>query len=75
MDKDAGWRAVDQRRVVVAELAGRPAGPEAVDRRRSLCDGWTVRDVGAHLSIAAVVVGRARCWPWVLRSRAQLSTG
>ena len=40
----------------------------------SLCDGWSVRDVGAHLSIAATSSVR-EVLPWMLKSRAEASTG
>ena len=66
MDKDASWRTIDQHRVVVADLL---AGlPDEAWTTRSLCEGWSVRDVGAHLSMAATSsIGEV--WPWVVRSR------
>ena len=66
MDKDASWRVIDQHRVVVSDLlAGLTDGAWTTP---SLCEGWTVRDVGAHLSMAATSsIGEV--WPWVLRSR------
>ena len=66
MDKDAGWRVVDERRVVVAEILD-GLGPERWTTP-SLCAGWTVRDVGAHLSIAATS-SVSEVLPWVLKSR------
>ena len=66
MDKDAGWRVVDERRVVVADILD---GLESEQwSTSSLCDAWTVRDVGAHLSMAARA-SASEMLPWVLRSR------
>ena len=66
MDKDTSWRVVDERRVVVADLLD-SLGPDQW-ATPSLCDGWTVRDVGAHLSMAATS-SVAEVVPWVIRSR------
>ena len=66
MDKDAGWRVVDERRVVVADILDGLAPEEW--STQSLCDGWSVRDVGAHLSIAATSSVR-EVLPWMLKSR------
>jgi uncharacterized protein (TIGR03083 family) len=66
MDKDASWRTVDEHRVVVADLL---AGlSENAWTTPSLCEGWTVRDVGAHLSMAATS-SMGEVLPWVVRSR------
>ena len=66
-----GWRVVDERRVAVADILD---GLEPEEwSTPSLCDGWTVRDVGAHLSIAATSSVR-EVLPWMLRSRGA-STG
>jgi uncharacterized protein (TIGR03083 family) len=66
VDKDASWRFVDRHRVLVADLlAGLPDEAWATP---SLCDGWTVRDVGAHLSIAATTSMR-EVLPWLVSSR------
>jgi uncharacterized protein (TIGR03083 family) len=66
MDKAASWRTIDQHRVLLADLL------EGLDDEAwatpSLCTEWTVRDVAAHLSIAATTsVGDAL--PWALRAR------
>ncbi len=66
MDKDTSWRVVDELRVVVADLL-ESLGPEQW-ATPSLCDGWIVRDVGAHLSMAATSRA-AEMVPWVVRSR------
>ena len=66
MDKEASWRTIDQHRVVVSDLL---AGlPDEAWTTPSLCESWTVRDVGAHLSMAATSsIGEV--WPWMVRSR------
>lgn len=50
MDSDTIWFHVDTERTYVADLlASLPDGDWTTP---SLCDGWTVRDVGAHLAFA-----------------------
>ena len=66
MDKDAGWRVVDERRTVVADILDGLA-PEQWSAP-SLCDGWSVRDVGAHLSLAATS-SVSEMLPWMLKAR------
>lgn len=66
MDKDAGWRVVDDRRVVIADILDSLA-PEQWSTP-SLCDSWSVRDVGAHLSTAATS-SVSEMVPWVVRAR------
>lgn len=66
MDKGAGWRVVDDRRVVIADILD-GLEPEQWSTA-SLCDAWTVRDVGAHLSIAATS-SVSEMLPWVVRAR------
>ena len=51
MDKDTSWRVIDQQRVALADLLD-TLTPEQWSTP-SLCEGWTVRDVAAHLSMAA----------------------
>ena len=54
MDTDTLWRHVDAERAWLADLL------ESLDddawRHPSLCDAWTVRDVGAHLAMAQTPV-------------------
>jgi len=50
VDDDAIWRAIDTERAGLADLL-ESLSPEEL-RAPSLCDGWTVRDVGAHLTLA-----------------------
>ena len=51
MDKVTSWSIIDQQRNTLADLLG-TLTPEEWSTP-SLCEGWTVRDVAAHLSLAA----------------------
>jgi uncharacterized protein (TIGR03083 family) len=53
MNKDEGWQAVDTQRTALADLLD-TLGPHEW-ATPSLCEGWTVREVAAHLSMAATV--------------------
>ncbi len=57
MNTDALWAAIDTQRLRTADLLGELA-PEAWDTP-SLCDGWTVRDVAAHLTLQQMTLGSA----------------
>jgi uncharacterized protein (TIGR03083 family) len=50
MDRDEVWRAIDAHRLSLADLLEQLT--DAQWRQPSLCDGWTVRDVAAHLTLA-----------------------
>jgi uncharacterized protein (TIGR03083 family) len=50
MDSDTIWRHVDTERTALADLL--EALPEDAWRTPSLCEGWTVRDVAAHLTFS-----------------------
>lgn len=50
MDREAVWRAVERERSRLADLLDQ-LSPEEWDRP-SLCTGWTVREVAAHVSHA-----------------------
>jgi uncharacterized protein (TIGR03083 family) len=66
VDKDASWEFIDRHRRTMADLlAGLSPEQWAAP---SLCDGWTVRDVGAHLSLAATT-GLGEALSWMVRSR------
>lgn len=54
MDDDEVWAAVDERRLQVVDLLEGLSEPEW--RQPSLCAGWTVRDVAAHLNLQQVGV-------------------
>lgn len=51
MDRQRSWQVIDDQRAALADLL------EGLSPQQwgtgSLCEGWTVRDVGAHLSLAA----------------------
>lgn len=50
--RDESWRVIDAVRAEVADLLDDLTAAQR--RMPSLCDAWTVRDVGAHLSMAAL---------------------
>jgi len=50
MKVDDVWQHIDEERAWAADLL--EGLPEEAWQRPSLCTGWTVRDVGAHLSFA-----------------------
>ena len=50
MDSDTVWQHIDHERAWLADLL-ESLPPEAW-QQPSLCEGWTVRDVGAHLTFA-----------------------
>ena len=49
MDDEEIWRAIDAHRLLTADLLGSLS--DAQWRQPSLCEGWTVRDVAAHLTL------------------------
>lgn len=57
MSEDAVWAAVDRERLTLAELLDDLSTEEW--ETPSLCDGWRVRDVAAHLALAQIGWGRA----------------
>jgi uncharacterized protein (TIGR03083 family) len=50
MDRDEVWRAIDDQRLRLTGMLERLSDGDW--RQPSLCDGWTVRDVAAHLTLA-----------------------
>jgi len=48
-DSDAIWRVIAEQRAVLADLLDELSDDQW--RQPSLCDGWTVRDVAAHLTL------------------------
>jgi uncharacterized protein (TIGR03083 family) len=50
MDRDEVWRAIDAERVSLADLLDSLGEQEW--EIPSLCAGWRVRDVAAHLTLA-----------------------
>lgn len=57
MDDDQVWTAIDQQRRRVVALLDSVTAPEW--DHPSLCAGWTVRHVGAHLTLQELTVGDA----------------
>jgi uncharacterized protein (TIGR03083 family) len=57
LDVDAVWAVIDSQRLELAELLEQLT-PQEWDRP-SLCTGWRVRDVAAHLALAHTRPGRA----------------
>jgi uncharacterized protein (TIGR03083 family) len=55
MDDDQIWAAIDAHRLRTAELLEQLSDDQW--RHPSLCDGWTVRDVAAHLTLQQIGVG------------------
>jgi uncharacterized protein (TIGR03083 family) len=62
MDSDTVWQHIDDERAWLADLL--ESLPPEGWRQPSLCEGWTVRDVGAHLALAHSRV-RDLLWPAV----------
>lgn len=62
MDSATVWQHIDDERAWLADLL--ESLPDEAWQQQSLCDGWTVRDVGAHLTFAHARV-RDLLWPAV----------
>lgn len=62
METDTVWQHIDHERAWLADLL--ESLPDDAWQHPSLCDGWTVRDVGAHLTFAHTRV-RDLVWPAV----------
>lgn len=64
MNRDQIWQAIDAQRTAVADLLETLTDEEW--RRPSLCDGWTVRDIAAHLTLQemgpSAALGMLRHW-------------
>src|SRR4051794_41529528 len=54
LDRDAVWASIDAERSSLADLLDDLGEEEWV--HPSLCDGWRVRDVAAHLTLATAGV-------------------
>lgn len=63
MDDDTVWQHIDNERAWLADLL--ELLPQEAWQQPSVCQGWTVRDVGAHLTFAQARV-RDLLWPAVL---------
>jgi uncharacterized protein (TIGR03083 family) len=62
MDSETIWQHIDTERSRVADLL--ESLPMAAWGQHSLCDGWSVRDVGAHLTFSHARL-RDVAWPAV----------
>ena len=57
MNRDELWTAIDRQRRRTADLLDELGSEEW--NRPSLCEGWTVRDVAAHLTLQQMTLGSA----------------
>lgn len=55
LDRDQIWQVIDAQRLSLADLLEQLSDDEW--QRPSLCAGWTVRDVAAHLTLQQVGLG------------------
>jgi uncharacterized protein (TIGR03083 family) len=62
MDSETIWQHIDTERSKMADLL--ESLPQPAWEQRSLCEGWSVRDVGAHLTFAHARL-RDVAWPAV----------
>ncbi len=69
LDRDAVWHAIDTGRLALADLLDQLSDQEW--RQPSLCAGWSVRDVAAHLTQQQVGFGAALVT--MIRGRRQLN--
>ena len=60
MDSQAVWQHIDRERSWLADLL--ESLPQVAWERPSLCEGWSVRDVGAHLTFSHARL-RDIAWP------------
>lgn len=57
MDRDQVWQVIDAQRMSLADLLEKLSDDDW--RQPSLCAGWTVRDVAAHLTLQQIGLGGA----------------
>lgn len=62
MDSETIWQHIDTERSRLADLLG--SLPQSAWEQHSLCEGWSVRDVGAHLTFSHARL-RDVAWPAV----------
>ena len=55
LDRDQMWHVIDEQRLSLAGLLGQLSDEEW--RQPSLCTGWTIRDVAAHLTLQQLGLG------------------
>jgi uncharacterized protein (TIGR03083 family) len=68
LSRERIWEAIDAQRLRVADLLDQLTDEEW--RQPSLCDGWTVRDVAAHLTLQQLTLRQAM--PTVVKYRGNL---
>lgn len=68
LSRDRIWEAIDAQRLRVADLLDQLTDEEW--NHTSLCDGWTVRDVAAHLTLQQLTLREAL--PSVVRYRGNI---
>lgn len=59
LDRDQTWQVIDVQRLQLARLLGQLSSGQW--SRPSLCAGWTVRDVAAHLTLQQLGLAGAAC--------------
>ncbi|TQM33602.1 maleylpyruvate isomerase family mycothiol-dependent enzyme [Nocardia bhagyanarayanae] len=67
MDRDQQWRVIEEQRLAVADLLDGLAPDEWL--APSLCEGWRVRDVAAHLAMTTRPPGPAAMLREAVRAR------
>lgn len=67
MDRDQSWQAIEQERRRIADLLDTIADHEW--DTPSLCAGWRVRDVAAHVALAPQPPGLREMVTWAVRAR------
>jgi uncharacterized protein (TIGR03083 family) len=67
MDREQRWQAIEQERLSLADLLDTLTDDEW--DRPSLCAGWRVRDVAAHVSLAPQPPGLLDMAVWAFRAR------
>ena len=72
MNREQSWQVITEQRLGLAQLLEGLSDTEW--EQPSLCAGWRVRDVAAHVAMAPQVPGLGRCSPTV-SGRAGAFTG
>ena len=63
MNREQSWQVITEQRLALAQLLEELSETEW--EQPSLCAGWRVRDVAAHVAMAPQVPGLDRCLPTV----------
>jgi uncharacterized protein (TIGR03083 family) len=67
MDEETSWKVIAEQRLALADLLDGLTGDEW--ERPSLCAGWRIRDVAAHVAMASQPPGPAAMVGAVVRAR------